>query len=118
MQLERKNTDRVMHFTLSYTHRPTVCPMTWAAKRHTESHLLPYSIPQEEKADRDLQTALPPTDLPSDAGHKQATDTCFLWSLGVWQMSSRRLPAMWDSLKQEPPKCACMWWTNGKKRKV
>lgn len=52
-------------------HRTALCPMAQADHRHTEPCLSPHSVMREEE-DRDPQTTMPPTELPSVTQHSRA----------------------------------------------
>ena len=54
----------------------------------------PLTVAQEEEADRDLWTAMTPTNPPSSSQHRQAIET-HMWHR--WRMSPRGLPAAWSA---------------------
>lgn len=70
---------------------------------------------RKRKTDRDLQIAMPPTDLCSNKHHRQATDTHLLPRHTGCMENIIQEPA---SLQQEPPQCANMWWSDGGEREV
>jgi hypothetical protein len=65
----------------------------------------PLTVAQEEEADRDLWTAMTPTNPPSSSQHRQAIET-HMWHR--WRMSPRGLPAAWSACSKSHCMCECV----------
>lgn len=68
---------------------------------------------------RDLHSAVPPTDLSSNAQHSQALDTACCHARHCGLRRSPRGPASYMAILQlEPLRCACVWCSDGREREV